>query len=681
MDVGNPLQRIRQLTLALNEHNHRYYVLNAPSISDKQFDLLLKELEQLEKAHPDLVQPDSPSLRIGSDLTKEFAAVVHKYPMLSLSNTYSEGELRDFDQRVRKGVGNTAEYVCELKFDGVAIGLTYRNGLLEQAATRGDGTQGDDVTVNIKTIRSIPLKVREKEYPKEFEIRGEVYLTHAQFDKINAQRIEEGEDPFANPRNAAAGSLKLLDPAEVVHRGLTCYLYNLLSETPPHNNHYDNMMAAKTWGLRVPEYMARCKTLDDVLDFINNWDTDRKHLPFDIDGVVIKVNSIEHQQQLGFTAKSPRWAIAYKFAAEQALTKLLSIDYQVGRTGAITPVANLQPVLLSGTMVKRASLHNADIISQLDVRIGDTVIVEKGGEIIPKIVEVELSLRPRNSSPVAFIAHCPECGTALLRNEGEAAHFCPSEDGCPPQIKGKLEHFISRRAMNIDSLGEGKIALLYDKGLAKNVADLYDLEYNDLLGLEKVIESPETGKSKMISFREKTVENILNGIETSKLAPFHKVLFALGIRHVGETVAKKVTAHVGNLDRLISATNDELTAIPDIGERIAASIKDYFSNSAHLQIIERLRAHGLKFSSEKPASTSRNRLGGKSFVVSGVFSGYSRDGIKKAIEDNGGKIVSAISSKTDFVLAGENMGPEKKKKALELGIPIISEAEFDSMIG
>ncbi len=680
MDSGNALQRIRQLTAELNEHNHRYYVLNSPSISDQEFDMLLKELEQLEKTYPQFIEPDSPTQRVGSDLTNEFASIVHKYPMLSLSNIYSEEELRDFDKKVRNGVGDAVEYVCELKFDGVAIGITYINGILSQAATRGDGTQGDDVTANIKTIRSIPLRIKGEGYPHEFEIRGEVYLTHAQFEKINYQRIEEGEEPFANPRNAAAGSLKLQEPAEVAKRGLSCYLYHLLGEALPTDIHYDNLMAARSWRLRIPEYIARCSSIEDVIDFIGSWAVERHHLPFDIDGVVIKVNSLPHQQQLGFTAKAPRWAIAYKFAAEQAFTKLLSVDFQVGRTGTITPVANLAPVLLSGTTVRRASLHNADIMMQLDVRENDTVVVEKGGEIIPKIVRVELSLRPIDSLPLKFIDHCPECGTPLVRPEGEAAYFCPNSDGCSPQIKGKLEHFISRRAMNIDSLGQGKIALLFDKGIVCNSADIYDLKHDDLFGLEKQINNPETGKNKIISFREKTVENILKGVEQSKTAPFHRVLFALGIRHVGETVAKKLTTHFRDLDSLTHATIDEITAIPDIGISIANSIKDYFAIPDHLQMIERLKAHGLNFQSSDSATIALSRLSGMSFVVSGVFKEYSRDEIKKAIEINGGKVVSAVSAKTNFVLAGENMGPEKRKKAGELGIQVIGEEEFNKMI-
>jgi DNA ligase (NAD+) len=680
MEKEHALQKIIALTRELNDHNYRYYVLNQPLISDQQYDLLLKELENLEASFPDLIQKDSPTQRVGSDLTKEFASVVHKNPMLSLSNTYSEGELRDFDKRVRKSIGEAVEYVCELKFDGVAIGLTYKNGWLEKAVTRGDGVQGDDVTANAKTIRSIPMQLRGNDFPADFEIRGEIFMTRKQFVHLNKLREEAGDLPFANPRNAAAGSLKMQDPTQVAKRGLDCFLYYLLGENLPFETHYKNLQKAKEWGLHIPEFVVRCHNIDEVWEFIREWETERAQLPFDIDGVVVKVNSIAQQQQLGFTAKSPRWAIAYKYQAQEAATRLLSVDFQVGRTGTVTPVANLEPVLLAGTVVKRASLHNADIIAKLDVRLGDMVFVEKGGEIIPKITGVDFTLRPPDALPLQFIRSCPECGTPLVRNEGEAAHFCPNEDGCPPQIKGKLEHFISRKAMDIDSLGEGKISLLYEKGLVSNAADLYDLEFEDLLGLEKVIEDEESGKTKKISFREKTVENILKGIEASKQVPFPRLLYALGIRHVGETVAKKLAAHFTDLDCLILAEEEELIAIPDIGERIASSIQDYFSKTEHIIMIERLRRIGLQFFIPDTQTSASSKLGGKSFVVSGVFSGYSRDGIKKAIEDNGGKVVLSISSKTDFVLAGKNMGPEKKKKAGELGIPIISEDEFNGMI-
>ncbi|MGB4204229.1 MAG: NAD-dependent DNA ligase LigA [Bacteroidales bacterium] len=680
MDKTTARARVSELISEINEHNYRYYILNSPVIDDVRYDMLVKELEALETQYPDLVQPDSPTQRVGSDLTKEFISVVHKYPMLSLSNTYSKEELFDFYNRVQKAISANVEFVSELKFDGVAIGLTYINGRLVRAVTRGDGIQGDDVTANAKTIRSIPLQLRGNNYPSEFEIRGEVFLTRHQFEILNSLREEEGDQPFANPRNAAAGSLKMQDPAAVDKRGLDCYFYDILGDNLSYNTHYENLQAAKEWGLHIPEYMVRCKTIEDVWSYIADWETQRTLLPFDIDGVVVKVNSYEQRQALGFTAKSPRWAIAYKYQAQQAATILQTVDFQVGRTGIITPVANLKPVLLAGTVVKRASLHNADIISKLDVRLGDTVFVEKGGEIIPKITGVDFSLRPTHSEPLGFISHCPECGTALVRNEGEAGHFCPNEDGCPPQIKGRLEHFISRRAMNIESLGEGKIELLYEKGLIKNAADLYDLKYDDLLGLEKTITPEEGGKERKVSFREKTVENILDALATSRSVPFHSVLYALGIRHVGETIAKKLSISFGNLDALITASTEQLTQIPDIGDRIANSIRDYFSKPEHLQMISRLKEHGLQFSTNIEQEAVSTLLDGRTFVVSGVFSGYSRDGIKQAIVKNGGRVVGSISSKTNFVIAGENMGPEKKKKAEELGIPIIDEAQFNAMI-
>jgi len=531
-------KRIGQLTEEINIHNHKYYDLSMPVITDYEFDRLMDELIQLEKEYPEFVDPDSPSQRVGGGITKEFRQVRHNYPMLSLANTYSEEEVRDFEDRIHKLLGEETEYICELKFDGVAIGLTYRDGLLIQAVTRGDGIQGDDVTTNVRTIHSIPLKLKGNDYPSLFEIRGEILLPRKSFEDINRKRIEEEEEPFANPRNAASGSLKMQDSREVARRHLDCYLYYLPGD-PPFATHYECLMAARKWGFNISKYMVKCKSIDEIFNFINTMNESRHELPFDIDGIVIKVNSLLQQKDLGNTAKSPRWAIAYKFKAERVLTKLLSIDYQVGRTGAVTPVANLQPVLLAGTVVKRASLHNADIIASLDVRIGDLVYVEKGGEIIPKIIGVDLGQRPASVEPVVFIKNCPECGTHLLRNEGEAAHYCPNEAGCPPQIKGKLEYFISRKAMNIDSLGEGKIGILYDHKLVDNVADLYDLRKDQLLGLDKVYEATENKKEKKISFREKTVENILKGIEKSKGAGFERVLYAIGIRYVGETVAKK----------------------------------------------------------------------------------------------------------------------------------------------
>ncbi len=672
-------KRIDTLCEELQEHNYRYYVLAQPSISDYEFDQKLKELEALEAQYPEFVRPDSPTRRVGGEPTKEFPTVRHKYPMLSLSNSYSLEEIKEFDARVRKTVGKEVEYVCELKYDGLAISLTYLNGLLTQAVTRGDGVQGDDVTQNVKTIRSIPLRLRG-DFPPELEIRGEILMPRAEFERLNREREEIGDAPFANPRNAAAGSLKMQDPKEVAKRKLDAFLYYIPHELPGIKTHYDALKKAKSWGLKVSDNMAICRNMAQIMEYINDWDKGRNHLPYDIDGIVIKVNDLALQQQLGYTAKNPRWAIAYKFKAEQAETILESIDYQVGRTGAVTPVANLRPVLLAGTTVKRASLHNADIIAQLDVRIGDTVYVEKGGEIIPKITGVNLDKRPAGAQPVQFIDRCPECGTPLVRHEGEAAHYCPNEDACPPQIKGKLEHFISRKAMNIDSLGEGKIEILYDHGLVKNVTDLYDLTYDRIFGLEKVIPAEEGKKEKRISFREKTAENIIRGIEQSKSVPFPRVLYALGIRYVGETVAKKLAARFKNIDNLMAASFDELVATEEIGEKIAESVIRFFQKPEHREMIKRLKAHGVQMQLEEKENAAPALLQGKSFVVSGVFERHSRNEIKELIERYGGKNVSSISSKTDYVLAGANMGPAKKQKAEKLGIPIISEEDFEKMI-
>ena len=673
--------RIEALTTELNEHNYRYYVLSAPVISDYEFDKKLRELEELEKRYPQYAFEDSPTKRVGGDITKSFKQVVHQYPMLSLSNTYSKQEVVDFINRVKKTVGEDVEFVCELKYDGVAIGLKYENGKLVQAVTRGDGVRGDDVTTNVKTIRSIPLKLRGSGYPESFEIRGEIIMSRQSFNRLNKLREETGEMPFANPRNAASGSLKMQDSAEVAKRGLDCFLYYMPGKNLPFDNHYDNMTEARKWGLKVPNYMAKCKTVDEIFDFIGYWDKARRDLPFDIDGVVIKVNSFRQQELLGYTAKSPRWAIAYKFKAEQAVTTLRSIDYQVGRTGAITPVANLDPVLLAGTVVKRASLHNADIIAKLDVRIGDTVYVEKGGEIIPKIVGVDLSKRPPGAVKITFISVCPACGTKLVREEGEAAWRCPNEEGCPPQLKGKLEHFVSRRAMNIDSLGEGKIDLLFDKELVRNPADLYDLTFSDLIGLEKTYPAEEGKKERKVSFQEKTVENILNGIKQSVEVPFPRVLFALGIRYVGETVAKKLALHFGSIDRLMQADFETLIEVNEIGERIAESLLDYFKKPSNIHLIQRLKDHHLKFEMEQvDDNAGTGKLNGAAIVVSGVFKNFSRDELKALIEKNGGRNVASVSGKTDYLLAGENMGPAKKQKAERLGVRIITEEEFLKMI-
>lgn len=674
--------RIEQLTHELNEHNYRYYVLADPIISDYEFDMMLKELEQLEAQYPQFALPDSPTRRVGGEITKEFRQVPHEYPMLSLSNTYSAQEVLDFITRVQKAVGNQVEYVCELKYDGVAIGLRYEDGRLVLAVTRGDGETGDDVTTNIKTIRSIPLRLRGSGYPQKFEIRGEVIMNRKAFEELNAERIEIGEAPFANPRNATAGSLKLQDSSEVARRKLDCLLYYLLGDNLPYDNHYDNIQECRKWGFKIPPYIRLCKNPEEIFQFIKFWETGRKELPFDTDGVVIKVNHLRHQQMLGVTAKSPRWAIAFKYAAERALTRLLSIDFQVGRTGAVTPVANLEPVQLAGTTVKRASLHNADIIRRLDVRIGDWVYVEKGGEIIPKITGVELSRRDESLPVTQFITHCPECGTPLIRREAEAAHYCPNEDGCPPQIKGKLEHFISRRAMNIQSLGEGKVEILYEKGLVKTVADFYKLTYNDLIGLEKILPPTEDKKERKISFRDKTVRNILDGIAASKSVPFPRVLYALGIRYVGETVARKLADHFRSIDQLIHADYDTLLQVPEIGEKIAESIIEFFKKPDHLKIIQELKEAGVKLSMEEEASDASRSgpLAGKTIVVSGVFKNFSREEIKETIEKYGGKNASAVSSNTDFLVAGENMGPAKRQKAEALGIKIISEEEFLELI-
>ncbi len=681
MDKLQVKQRIAALSEEIRRHNYNYYVLSGPTISDYDFDMLLNELISLEKEFPEFTEPDSPTLHVGGAVTKDFVQVQHRYPMMSLGNTYSEDEILDFAERIRKLIGEGVEYVCELKFDGVAIGLTYRHGRLMQAVTRGDGIQGDDVTTNIRTIRSIPLKLHGSGYPDEFEIRGEIILPHESFEKINLQRAEDGDEPFANPRNAASGSIKMQDSAEVAKRHLDCFLYYLPGSGLPFTTHYESLAAARSWGFKVSEHAARCSTVEEIFEYLETWDRARYELPFDIDGIVIKVNDLRQQEMLGYTAKSPRWAIAYKFKAEQVATRLLSVVFQVGRTGAVTPVANLQPVQLAGTVVKRASLHNADVIASLDLRNGDTVFVEKGGEIIPKIVGVDLDARPAEAPPVVFISNCPECRTPLVRTEGEAAWYCPNESGCPPQIKGKLEHFISRKAMNIDSLGEGKIEILFDNGLVHHCADLYDLTSDQLIGLEKTYGSSDDKREKKISFREKTVTNILNGIEGSKQAGFERVLYALGIRFVGETVAKKLATHFGSVEKLKAAGFAELNEVEEIGEKIATSILAWFSEPLNLGLIDRLRASGLHF--EMEASNEillSNRFEGMTFVVSGVFENFSRDELKKTIELHGGKNVGSVSAKTTYLLAGANMGPEKRKKAEKLGVAIISEADFLGMI-
>lgn len=658
--------RIAELSKQIEAHNYKYYIQSSPSISDYDFDMLLEELIKLEKQFPELLRDDSPSQRVGGTITKEFKTVVHKYPMLSLGNTYSQEEINDFDLRIRKVITDDFEYVCELKYDGVAIGLTYKNGKLIQALTRGDGVQGDDVTANVRTIKSIPLTLHGEGIPEEFEVRGEIFMPRKSFDEINREREEIDEAPLANPRNAASGTLKMQDSSVVAKRNLDCYLYFVYGENLPFQTHYESLESLKKWRFKVSPHTRLCKNSAEIDDFIAYWNTERNNLGFDIDGIVLKVNNYRQQQILGFTSKTPRWAISYKFKAEQVSTKLLSIVYQVGRTGAITPVANLQPVPLAGTLVKRASLHNADIIEKLDIRVGDTVFVEKGGEIIPKIIGVDLTKREADSAPTLYTESCPECGTALVRKEGEANHYCPNELGCPPQIKGKIEHFVSRKAMNIDSIGAETIEQLFNAHLVHTIADIYDLREEQLLPLERMA--------------QKSVTNLLEGIEQSKKIPFERVLFAIGIRHVGETMAKKIAYNFKSLDNLLTGL-DQLEQVDEIGPRIAESVKAYFADERNMQIVNRLRSQGLNFElSQEMASNFTDKLKGLSFVVSGVFTKFNRDDLKKVIEQNGGKNVGSISAKTNYVLAGENMGPAKLEKAEKLGIKIINEEEFIAMI-
>lgn len=674
MNFNEAQQKIQQLSQELEQHNYNYYVLDNPTISDYDFDKLLEQLIALEQQFPELVLPTSPSQRVGGQVTKTFQSVKHQYPMLSLSNSYSQEDMYDFDRRVREGLGITStglfdeaiEYVCELKFDGLSISLIYNEGQLSQAITRGDGVQGDDVTTNAKTIKSLPLKLKGN-YPAHFEIRGEIFMPRPVFDAINKEREEIGDAPMANPRNAASGSMKMQDSTQVAKRKLDCFLYNVLGNDIPFASHFESVQAAETWGFKISKEAKVCYGIDEVINFINYWDKKRFDLPYDTDGVVIKVNNYLQQKNLGFTAKSPRWAIAYKFKAEQVSTELQSISYQVGRTGAITPVANLKPVALGGTTVKRASLHNADIIEKLDVRVGDFVFVEKGGEIIPKIIGVDMSKRQAHSQPTLYITQCPECHTELKRNEGEANHFCPNEASCPPQVIGKMEHFVSRKAMNIDSLGGETIVQLYQAGLVKDIADLYDLKKEQLLPLERMA--------------EKSANNLIEGIEKSKLVPFERVLYAIGIRHVGETTAKKITKKVKNLERLMRMNKEELLTIDEVGEIIADSIISYFSQTDNQQIIQRLKNTGLQFEiNEAQMQNGSDKLKDKTIVISGVFTKHSREQYKDLIELHGGKNSSSISKKTSFVLAGDNMGPEKLKKAESLGVKIVNEDEFLQMI-
>ncbi len=677
--------RIAELSDTIEYHNRRYYILNQPSISDYEFDMLMEELISLEKLFPEYALPSSPTKRVGGDLTKEFPTVRHRYPMLSLSNSYNRGEIVDFIKRIEKTIDEPVEFVCELKFDGVSISLTYEDGILTRGVTRGDGAQGDDVTTNVKTIRSIPLKLKG-DYPNFLEMRGEIIMPHDSFRNTNREREELGLPLFANPRNAAAGTIKLFDSREAANRRLDNYCYYMMSDNIPYETHYESLMAAREWGFNISNHIALCKNIDEIEDFINYWDTERKNLPFDIDGIVIKVNSFAQREILGLTAKSPRWAIAYKFKAEQVKTRLLSVDFQVGRHGTITPVANLQPVQLAGTTVKRATLNNADFIKQLDLHYNDIVKVEKGGEIIPKIVGIDVESRNDEQSEVQFIEKCPECGAKLIQNEGEAAWYCPNSSGCPPQIKGRIEHFISRKAMNIESLGEGKVQVLFDNNLIKNYADLYDLTYEKMFGLENVVvinddfNLQDNPKTRKVSFKEKTVNNILKSLQKSKEVPFARVLFALGIKEVGEVTAKILANTLGDIDAIASASVEELQEVNTVGVTIAESIRNFFDKPENIIIIERLKKAGLQFNNEKKAVSESQALAGKSIVVSGVFSSFSRDEIKQLIEYHGGKNSSSISSKTDFLLAGEKMGPEKKKKAEALNVKIINEDEFLKMI-
>lgn len=660
-------QRILQLRKELHEHNYKYYVLNQPEISDQEFDFMMKELQELEVRHEDMFDPNSPTQRVGSDINQEFTQVTHKYPMLSLANTYSQEEVADFYNSVKKGLnGEDFEICCELKYDGLSISLTYEDGKLVRGVTRGDGVHGDDVTANVKTIRSIPLVLKDGDWPKEFEIRGEILMPWNVFERLNQEREAAEEPLFANPRNAASGTLKSQNSALVASRNLDAYLYYLLGDELPGDGHYENLEKAREWGFKISEGMRKVKTLQEIYDFIDYWDTERKNLPVATDGIVLKVNSLRQQRALGYTAKNPRWAIAYKFKAERACTRLNEVTFQVGRTGAVTPVANMEPVQLAGTTVRRATLNNEDFIRSLDLHIGDYVYVEKGGEIIPKIVGVDIEQRPIIAQPVTFITHCPECGAKLVRYEGEAAYYCPNDAGCPPQIKGRIEHFISRKAMNIDSIGPETVDDFYRHGLVRNVADLYDIEVQQING---------------DGSRQKSAEKIVNGIEASKQVPFERVVFALGIRFVGETTARLLARHFKTIDALAAASLQDLLEVEGVGEVIARSVMTYFRNPVTMQIVERLRGYGLQMAlSEEQMLSATDKLAGKSIVISGVFAHHSRDEYKQMIEQNGGKNVGSISGKTSFILAGENMGPAKLQKAEKLGIQIVDEEAFLKMI-
>lgn len=660
-------QRILQLRKELHEHNYKYYVLNQPEISDQEFDFMMKELQELEARHEDMFDPNSPTQRVGSDINQEFTQVTHKYPMLSLANTYSQEEVADFYNSVKKGLnGEDFEICCELKYDGLSISLTYEDGKLVRGVTRGDGVHGDDVTANVKTIRSIPLVLKDGDWPKEFEIRGEILMPWNVFERLNQEREAAEEPLFANPRNAASGTLKSQNSALVASRNLDAYLYYLLGDELPGDGHYENLEKAREWGFKISEGMRKVKTLQEIYDFIDYWDTERKKLPVATDGIVLKVNSLRQQRALGYTAKNPRWAIAYKFKAERACTRLNEVTFQVGRTGAVTPVANMEPVQLAGTTVRRATLNNEDFIRSLDLHIGDYVYVEKGGEIIPKIVGVDIEQRPIIAQPVTFVTRCPECGAKLVRYEGEAAYYCPNDAGCPPQIKGRIEHFISRKAMNIDSIGPETVDDFYRHGLVRNVADLYDIEVQQING---------------DGSRQKSAEKIVNGIEASKQVPFERVVFALGIRFVGETTARLLARHFKTIDALAAASLQDLLEVEGVGEVIAKSVMTYFRNPVTMQIVERLRGYGLQMAlSEEQMSSATDKLAGKSIVISGVFAHHSRDEYKQMIEQNGGKNVGSISGKTSFILAGENIGPAKLQKAEKLGIQIVDEETFLKMI-
>nr|WP_299388797.1 NAD-dependent DNA ligase LigA [Allomuricauda sp.] len=663
----NIREKITALRDELRGHNYNYYVLDQPTISDYEFDIKLKELQQLEEAHPEFHDPTSPTLRVGGEVTKNFETVQHEHRMYSLDNSYSKEDLEDWEKRIQRILGDVdVAYTCELKYDGASISLTYEDGKLVRAVTRGDGFQGDDVTANIKTIKSVPLQLKG-DYPPKFDIRGEIILTLEGFAQMNKERLEAGEEAYMNPRNTASGSLKLQDSALVAKRPLECLLYSIVGNNLDIKSQFEVLEKARAWGFKVPTVAKLCKSTQEVMQFVEEWDVKRHDLPYETDGVVVKVNSLRHQEELGHTAKAPRWAMAYKFKAEQVSTILNEITYQVGRTGAITPVANLEPVLLAGTTVKRASLHNADQIAKLDIRVGDTVFVEKGGEIIPKIIAVDFSKRPANSAPTIYIQHCPECGTELVRNEGEAQHFCPNDTGCPPQITGRIQHFISRKAMDIEGMGSETVELLFKEGLIANYADLYILTKEQVMPLERMA--------------EKSAENLVNGVAASKSIPFERVLFALGIRYVGETVAKKLAKAYKNIDALMVASEEELVAVDEIGGRIAESVVQFFENPTNVEIVDRLKSYGLQFSlSEEQLENQSEKLKGQTFVVSGVFETIGRTELKKLIEDNGGKVASSISSKTSYLVAGANMGPSKKAKAENLGVPIVSEQEFMAML-